>query len=155
MQCCRAQLKRNRRSIACTAEEVTKNSPSPVAEGSKESPENVGSNSAPVAAVADVDPSSSLSTPTVVIPPDLSDINRFLSSPLPKQCGVVKCYIRRNKNGTNMLFPIYSLYLNEGDVFLLASRKRPNNCCTFQIRSSSYIISSGVHFIFPVFKKLY
>ena len=76
------------------------------------------------------------------MPPDLSNMNRFLSSPLPKQCGVVQCYIRRNKNGTNKLFPIYSLYLKEGDVFLLASKKRPKN------KTSNYLISSGAKLTF-------
>jgi tubby-related protein 1 len=51
--------------------------------------------------------------------------------------GVVQCYIRRNKNGTNKLFPVYSLYLKEGDRFLMASRKRPNN------KTSNYLISMG------------
>lgn len=64
-------------------------------------------------------------------------MKRFLTSPLPKHCGVVQCYIRRNKNGTNKLFPIYSLYLKEGDVFLMASKKRPKN------KTSNYLISSG------------
>jgi tubby-related protein 1 len=72
----------------------------------------------------------------VVISPDLSNLHRFLTSPLPKACGVVQCYIRRNKAGTNKLFPIYSLYLKEGDVFLMASKKRPKN------KTSNYLISS-------------
>lgn len=71
-----------------------------------------------------------------VVPPDLSNMQSFLRSPLPKKCGVVQCYIRRNKNGTNKLFPIYSLYLKEGDVFLMASKKRPKN------KTSNYLISS-------------
>jgi len=78
------------------------------------------------------------------MPPDLSNMNRFLSTPLPKQCGVVQCYIRRNKNGTNKLFPIYSLYLKEGDVFLLASKKRPKN------KTSNYLISSGAFIDFQL-----
>jgi hypothetical protein len=64
-------------------------------------------------------------------------MHKFLITPLSKQCGVVQCYIRRNKNGTNKLYPIYSLYLKEGDVFLMASKKRPKN------KTSNYLISSG------------
>ena len=30
------------------------------------------------------------SQPAVVVPPDLSNMSRFLESPLPKQCGVVQ-----------------------------------------------------------------
>ena len=46
-----------------------------------------------------------------VTQPDLSNMRQFLTTPIPKSCGVVQCYIKRNKFGTNKLFPIYSLYL--------------------------------------------
>lgn len=39
--------------------------------------------------------------------------------------------------GTHKLFPVYSLYLKEGDVFLMASKKKPKN------KTSNYLISSG------------
>lgn len=92
----------------------------------------------------------------VFVPPDYSNMRRFLTSPLPKNNGILQCYIRRNKSGTNKLYPIYSLYLKvssmlllllwccvnpafslwqEGDVFLMASRKRPKN------KTSNYLIS--------------
>jgi tubby-related protein 1 len=73
--------------------------------------------------------------PTIQAPPDLTNMRRFLTSPIPRQCGIIQCYIRRNKNGTNKLFPVYSLYLKEGDVFLMASKKRPKN------KTSNYLIS--------------
>ena len=66
-------------------------------------------------------------------------MRRFLTTPVPKNCGVVQCYIRRNKSGTNKLFPIYSLFLKEGDVFLMASRKRPKN------KTSNYLITMDQH----------
>jgi tubby-related protein 1 len=66
-------------------------------------------------------------------------MRRFLATPVPKNCGVVQCYIRRNKSGTNKLFPIYSLFLKEGDVFLMASRKRPKN------KTSNYLITMDQH----------
>jgi hypothetical protein len=72
-----------------------------------------------------------------IVPPDLSDMRTFLTSPLPRNVGTLQCYIRRNKSGTNKLFPIYSLYLKEGDVFLMASKKRPKN------KTSNYLISMG------------
>lgn len=67
---------------------------------------------------------------------DLSNMRRFLTTPVPKAAGTVLCYIRRNKSGaTNKLFPVYSLYLKEGDTFLLTSKKRPKN------KTSNYLIS--------------
>lgn len=42
---------------------------------------------------------------------DLSNMQRFLTTPVPKRAGIVQCYIRRNRSGTHKLFPIYSLYL--------------------------------------------
>ena len=73
----------------------------------------------------------------VTRPLDLSDMRSFLTSPLPKDTGVVQCYIRRNKNGTNKLFPVYTLYLKDGDRFLMCSKKRPNN------KTSNYLVSMG------------
>lgn len=55
-------------------------------------------------------------------------------SPVPKGAGIVQCYIRRNKSGTNKLFPVYSLFLKD-ERFLLMSKKRPNN------KTSNYLIS--------------
>lgn len=66
---------------------------------------------------------------------DLSNMQRFLTTPVPKRAGVVQCYIRRNRSGTHKLFPIYSLYLKDEDVFLFCSKKRPNN------KTSNYLIS--------------
>lgn len=62
---------------------------------------------------------------------------RFLLSPLPRGKGVVQCYIVRNKSGTNKLFPVYSLFLKEGDRFLMCSKKRANN------KTSNYLISKA------------
>lgn len=70
-------------------------------------------------------------------PPDLSDMRRFLVHPIPKACGVIQCYIRRNKTGTNKLFPLYTLYLKDGDRFLMCSKKRPKN------KTSNYLISKA------------
>ena len=44
-------------------------------------------------------------------PLDLHNMRHFLTTPLPRSAGVVQCYIRRNKSGTNKLFPVYSLFL--------------------------------------------
>lgn len=74
---------------------------------------------------------------SVVRPLDLSNMKAFLTQPLPKDVGVVQCYIRRNKSGTNKLFPTYTLYLKDGDRFLMCSKKRPNN------KTSNYLISMG------------
>jgi len=67
---------------------------------------------------------------------DLSNMRRFLTTPVPKAAGTVLCYIRRNKSGaSNKLFPVYSLFLKEGNTFLLTSKKRPKN------KTSNYLIS--------------
>lgn len=73
--------------------------------------------------------------------PDLSNMKAFLISPVPKNVGVVQCSIVRIKSKSTLGFssdPIYLLYLEsslEDNVFLLASKKRPNN------KTSNYIIS--------------
>ncbi|CAM9466109.1 unnamed protein product [Ectocarpus sp. 6 AP-2014] len=66
---------------------------------------------------------------------DLSDMKRFLLSPCPRAAGVVQCYIRRNKTRANKIFPEYTLFLKEGDRFLMCSKKRPNNA------TSNYLVS--------------
>jgi tubby-related protein 1 len=69
-------------------------------------------------------------------PLNLSNMKRFLLTPLPRECGVVQCYIRRNKSGAlNKLYPMYSLYLKSGDRFLMQSKKRSNN------KTSNYLIT--------------
>ena len=46
----------------------------------------------------------------------LDNMKQFLTTSLPRSAGVVQCYIRRNKSGTNKIFPVYSLYLKVNDV---------------------------------------
>lgn len=72
-----------------------------------------------------------------ITPLDFSDMRRFLTMPVPRGAGVVQCKIIRNKSGTNKLFPTYTLYLKEGDRFLMTSKKRPNN------KTSNYLLSMG------------
>ncbi len=57
---------------------------------------------------------------------DLSDMRKFLTTPLPKTAGTVQCNIRRQKTSITG-HPIYSVYLKNGDVFLMSSKKRPQN----------------------------
>lgn len=67
---------------------------------------------------------------------DLSDLRRFLSTPVPRAAGVVQCYIDRDKTGlSGRMFPSYSLHLKDDDVFLLAGKKRAGN------RTSNYLIT--------------
>jgi len=67
---------------------------------------------------------------------DFSDMRRFLTAPVPPSAGVVQCYIERDKSGiTNRMYPVYTLFLRDGDRFLLASRKRANN------KTSNYLIT--------------
>jgi len=80
-----------------------------------------------------VAPMTAFSGPT---PIDLSDLRRFITTPTPRSAGMVQCYIERDKSGlTGRMYPTYSLYLNDGNRFLLAARKRTNN------KTSNYAIT--------------
>ena len=56
-------------------------------------------------------------------------------TPVPKRAGTIQCYIKRNKSGINKLFPAYSVFMKDGDRFLMTSKRRPNN------KTSNYLIS--------------
>lgn len=65
-----------------------------------------------------------------------SDMRKFLTTPTPKSAGVVQCYIERDKSSmANKLYPLYCLYMVDGDRFLLGSKKRTNN------KTSNYLLS--------------
>jgi tubby-related protein 1 len=64
-------------------------------------------------------------------------MRKFLTTACPRRAGVVQCSIKRNRSGTNKLFPEYAVYMKEGDRFLMCSKKRPNN------KTSNYLISMG------------
>ena len=67
---------------------------------------------------------------------DFTNMRHFLTSPVPYEAGCVQCYIERDKKGLNKrMFPVYSLYMREGDRFLLASRKRARQ------KTSNYLVS--------------
>ena len=66
---------------------------------------------------------------------DPSDIRSFLTKPVPKDAGFLQTYVRRNKKGLNSIYPEYTLYLSDGDHFLLAARKRKKN------KTSNYLLS--------------
>ena len=54
---------------------------------------------------------------------DTSDLRTFLLQPLPRG-KTMQCYIKRVKAGIKRMFPTYCLFLNEGDKFVLAGRRR-------------------------------
>jgi len=60
----------------------------------------------------------------------------LLMEPVPKSAGMLQCYIKRNK-GKSRFCPEYRVYLKEGDVFLMSSKKRSKK------QSSNYLISVG------------
>jgi tubby-related protein 1 len=64
---------------------------------------------------------------------DMSDMRKFLLTPVPKEAGIVKCCIRRTKGPLSN--PVYSLYAKDGETFLMTSKKRANN------KKSNYLIS--------------
>lgn len=66
---------------------------------------------------------------------DLSDMRQFVTTPVPYDAGVVMCYIVRKKTGFRKMYPEYHLYLQDGDRFLLAAKKRAHQ------KTSNYLIS--------------
>lgn len=67
---------------------------------------------------------------------DFTDMWRFLTTPTPRGAGVVQCYIERDKSGLGKrVYPLYQLYMKDGDRFLLAGKKRPKQ------KTSNYLIS--------------
>lgn len=66
-------------------------------------------------------------------------MRKFLMSPVPREAGIVQCYIKRNKSGTRKMFPEYRVYMKlpdrDEDVFLMSSKKRSGQ------KTSNYLIS--------------
>lgn len=65
---------------------------------------------------------------------NVEEMKRIILSPCPKHAGLIKCYIRRSK-GKSKLFPEYRVYLQDGDKFLMTSKKRAKK------QSSNYLVS--------------
>lgn len=65
---------------------------------------------------------------------NIQEVKRVLMAPCPREAGMVKCYIRRFK-GKSKLFPEYRVYLQDGDRFLMTSKKRAKK------QTSNYLIS--------------
>ena len=65
---------------------------------------------------------------------EMTDMKRFLTSPLPRGI-MVQCTIKRDKKGFGRLFPKYYMHLSDGWTFLLAGKKRGAN------RTSNYAIT--------------
>lgn len=65
---------------------------------------------------------------------DIKQVKEYLIKPVPKLAGMVQCYIRRSRKHSK-LFPEYRLYLEEGNRFLMSSKKRKKN-------TSNYLISA-------------
>jgi tubby-related protein 1 len=75
--------------------------------------------------------------PQINIPlalPVITDMRRFLSQPVPKQCGMIQGYIKRSSGG-GVFYPRYTVFMKEGDRFLMSSKKRNYN------KTSNYPIS--------------
>mmetsp|Transcript_5903 Transcript_5903/g.11164 ORF Transcript_5903/g.11164 Transcript_5903/m.11164 type:complete len:446 (+) Transcript_5903:2234-3571(+) len=64
----------------------------------------------------------------------IKEVKDYLLKPVPKLAGMVQCYIRRSRKDSR-LFPEYRIYLQEGDQFLMSSKKRKK-------RTSNYLIST-------------
>ena len=84
-----------------------------------------GSSSAHVARALAM-PSSPSQQPTKV---DTSDLRSFLTR-VPNRDQSVQCYIVREKTGKKRLYPVYKLYLQDTEQFLLSAKKRKNKKTT-------------------------
>ena len=63
-----------------------------------------------------------------------SNMKQFISEPVPRSAGTVRCYILRSKNGISS-YPQYFLHMEDfDDKFLLAAKKR------WQNKTSNYLI---------------
>jgi tubby-related protein 1 len=81
-----------------------------------------------------------LSDPTPTGALELGEnIRGFLTTPVPRAAGVVRCYIKRENTGnflTKFLTqPVFSMHLTDNDRFLLAGTKRAAN------KTSNYLVS--------------
>ena len=65
---------------------------------------------------------------------DTSDLRSFLTRVAPRD-QTVQCYIVREKTGKKRLYPVYKLYLQENDKFLLSAKKRKNQ------KKTNYLVS--------------
>ena len=76
---------------------------------------------------------------------DLNDLNlkdsdvkkEFIMRSIPKTAGMIHCFIQRGKGIKNKMYPEYRLYLKQGNIFLLCSKKRSKK------QTSNYLISIG------------
>eukprot|EP00753_Platysulcus_tardus_P018132 PLAT6733.2.p1 GENE.PLAT6733.2~~PLAT6733.2.p1 ORF type:complete len:371 (+),score=141.75 PLAT6733.2:47-1159(+) len=59
----------------------------------------------------------------------------FLFRPVAPDSGMVQCYVIRNRGGKHMMHALYSVYLEDGDRFLMSGKKRMKN------KTSNYLIS--------------
>jgi len=73
--------------------------------------------------------------PTGTAALDLSDMRRFVTSPVPKSAGIVQCSVERDKSGLGLFYPTYTVQLCDGNKFLMVAKKRQNN------KTANYLIS--------------
>lgn len=64
------------------------------------------------------------------------EVKQILMEPVPKEYGIVKCYVKRYR-GKSRLSPEYRVYLDGSNQFLMTSKKRAKKT------SSNYLISIG------------
>lgn len=64
------------------------------------------------------------------------EVKQILMEPVPKEYGMVKCYVKRYR-GKSRLSPEYRVYLDGSNQFLMTSKKRAKKT------SSNYLISIG------------
>ncbi|OQR97391.1 tubby, partial [Thraustotheca clavata] len=74
-------------------------------------------------------------SPPPSISMDLKALRVFVMRAPTKGSKPIQCYVERDKSGTNILRPVYRLFLEEGKQFLLGAQKRVKNT------TSNYLLS--------------
>ncbi|KDO29486.1 hypothetical protein SPRG_06025 [Saprolegnia parasitica CBS 223.65] len=67
-----------------------------------------------------------LSVPAISM--DLNALRQFVMRAPTKGSASVQCYVERDKSGTNLLRPVYRLFLEENKQFLLGAQVRSSRC---------------------------
>jgi hypothetical protein len=110
----------------------------------RDQPEKTGCipNAAPVAA-----PIHHHFIPSILrVPLNPSELKAFLLNPIPIEYGRVNCYIRRNRSGDNRSHPMYTMYSEDGNRFLMTANKKSKN---FIVTSRKNIFIFSFEIFFP------
>lgn len=66
---------------------------------------------------------------------EINAMRSFLTRPPKLAAPIVKCFIQRDRHGLNRLHPVYRLYLEDSEQFLLCAQKRNSS------KTSNYLLT--------------